>query len=270
ARIQNSTKDQQIWISCPQLEAGSVPSDWSPAPEDVQSGTDANAKAISNLSTTVTNQGNTLSSQGTAITSLNSSLSQTNKNVSGKADASALSSLTTTVNNHGSEIDSQAKSINSLSTSVNNNSSQISAVNKTVAALDGTVSATYSLKVQTDSNGNKRVAGFGLSSDNTGTQFLVQADRFAVISGDNGQVTSPFAISGSQVFINSAVINDGTITSAKIGDYIASNNYNWNNGSTGWLIRKDGFASFTDINVSGGKIQMKDSNGVVRVELSSS
>ncbi|MFC6363761.1 hypothetical protein, partial [Tatumella punctata] len=41
ARIQNSTKDQQIWISCPQLEAGSVPSDWSPAPEDVQSGTDA-------------------------------------------------------------------------------------------------------------------------------------------------------------------------------------------------------------------------------------
>lgn len=60
----DSSKDQQVWMSCPQLEEGNVPTAWSPAPEDVQSGTDANTTAINSLKTTVTNQGNSLSTQG--------------------------------------------------------------------------------------------------------------------------------------------------------------------------------------------------------------
>ncbi|MFC6363607.1 hypothetical protein ACFP73_16240, partial [Tatumella punctata] len=114
----DSTKDQQVWLSCPQLEAGSVPSDWSPAPEDVQSGIDANAHAVSGLSSTVSQQGDKITSQGNAITSLQNNLAQTNKTVATKADASALSNLSNTVTQQGNSLTTQSNAITSLNNSL--------------------------------------------------------------------------------------------------------------------------------------------------------
>ena len=45
--------------------------------------------------------------------------------------------------------------------------------------------------------------------------------------------------------INSAKIQNASITNAKIGDTIQSNNFS--SGSSGWIIRKDGYAEFNDI-----------------------
>lgn len=45
--------------------------------------------------------------------------------------------------------------------------------------------------------------------------------------------------------ITSAKIQNASITNAKIGDTIQSNNFAY--GSTGWIIRKDGYAEFNDI-----------------------
>jgi len=67
---------------------------------------------------------------------------------------------------------------------------------------------------------------------------LFLADRFALINLINGVVSTPFAIENGQTFIRSAFIQDGTITSAKIGDFIQSNNFVA--GVQGWRLSKSG------------------------------
>lgn len=162
---------------------------------------------------------------------------------------SAFNSLTATVSQQGSNLSNQAQSISELSSQTGSNSSAIQDTKTAVSSLQETVSATWSLKVQTDSNGNKTVAGIGLSSDSgNGSQFLVQADRFAMITGTNGNITSPFVVSGGQTYIQSAMIQDASIGSAKISD-LQSDNYS--GGTAGWKITKDGTAEFNDVTVRG-------------------
>lgn len=83
---------------------------------------------------------------------------------------------------------------------------------------------------------------------------------------------SPFAIVGGQVFLNSAFIQDGTITSAMIAGYIQSNNYV--SGSVGWRLDKGGVfenngsvAGQGSMRQTNQKISVKDSNGVLRVQI---
>ena len=116
----------------------------------------------------------------------------------------------------------------------------------------------WSVKVGQTVDGKQYLAGIGVGVENTPagmqSQVIISADRFAVLNQPGGvgsAVSVPFAIDGGQVFMNSAFIKDGTITNAKIGDYIASSNYNWETGQTGWLINKDGWASFANCKVRG-------------------
>lgn len=101
-----------------------------------------------------------------------------------------------------------ASQITTLQTSVNGNTAAI----QTQATVVNGLSAQYMVK--TDVNGY--VSGFGLYNAGGTSQFLVNADRFAV--GRPG-VTSrlPFIVSGSNVFMDTAVIADASIQRAKIG-----------------------------------------------------
>ena len=70
----------------------------------------------------------------------------------------------------------------------------------------------YSVKL--DVNGY--VAGFGLYNEGAGASgFIVRADKFVV--GSAGSNTIPFEIVGGVTYIKSALIQDASITSAKIG-----------------------------------------------------
>ncbi|MEL1737529.1 phage tail tip fiber protein, partial [Acinetobacter baumannii] len=51
-------------------------------------------------------------------------------------------------------------------------------------------------------------------------------------------VAAPVSIVGGKIFINSAIIKDGSITSAKIEDSLQSENYE--SGTRGWRIDKSG------------------------------
>ncbi|HBE9093536.1 TPA: DUF1983 domain-containing protein [Serratia fonticola] len=112
----------------------------------------------------------------------------------------------------------------------------------------------WAVKVGKTADGKMYTAGIGVGVENTPTgmqsQVLMLADRFAFLNMTNGVVSTPFAIDGGQTFINSAFIKDGTITNAKIGEYIQSNNYNWDN-QTGWSINKNGNGVFNGITVRG-------------------
>ncbi|MNJ42968.1 hypothetical protein D3C77_379520 [compost metagenome] len=119
-------------------------------------------------------------------------------------------------------------------------------------------------------------AGIGLGIENgpagLQSQFLVSADRFAVVNGINGALSSPFVVQGGQVFMASAFIQDGTITNAKIGSFISSTNYVA--GSTGWRLDKGGAFEING-SVSGqGRLQINNNsvkiyhpNGALAVDL---
>jgi len=146
----------------------------------------------------------------------------------------------------------------------------------------------YTVKI--DNNGG--VAGFGLANtanDDTGdpsfSEFYVNADRFAILP-QGGTIgvddTSPFIVQNNQVFIDNAVIANGSIDNAKIGDFIQSDNYVA--GTSGWKVDKTGSAEFNDgtfrgqldvkssdtgarTEISDEVIKVFDSNGVLRVKI---
>ena len=91
---------------------------------------------------------------------------------------------------------------------------QSATVQQQFEAIYGTggLRAQYSVKL--DVNGY--VAGFGLYNEGAGASgFIVRADKFVV--GSAGSNTIPFEIVGGVTYIKSALIQDASITSAKIG-----------------------------------------------------
>lgn len=103
------------------------------------------------------------------------------------------------------------------------------------------------------------------------TRIGFNANQFVLMSGSGTTQFSPFAVVGGQVFISSAFIQDGTITNAKIGNFIQSNNYVAN--STGWHLNKNGTfyingsAGTGRMVISNTLIQIFDNNNVLRVRM---
>lgn len=95
------------------------------------------------------------------------------------------------------------------------------------ADLAGDVYASYTLRV--DVNGN--VAGFGITADENSSDFIILANRFAVISPGAAPRT-PFYVENGVVYLDAAII----------GNIIKSNNYV--PGESGWIINRSGFAEF--------------------------
>ncbi|EAP2816079.1 host specificity protein J [Salmonella enterica] len=137
-------------------------------------------------------------------------------------------------------------SLGDLNSDVN---SLTSAVNQKMTAevnSDGTAKASYTLNMGIVRNGVKYNTGFGMSIEPDGSggyksTSVFAADQFGIYSGsDPGNYTAAFFIYNGQVFIRDALIQDGSISNAKIGNYIQSNNFVA--GSTGWRIDKNGNA----------------------------
>lgn len=101
------------------------------------------------------------------------------------------------------------------------------------------------------------------------TRIGFNANQFVLMSGSGDTQYSPFAVVNGQVFISSAFIQDGTITSAKIGDFIQSDNYVA--GVSGWRLAKTGTFERNAANGSGRVIDtgtlrlVYDANGTLRV-----
>lgn len=148
---------------------------------------------------------------------------------------------------------------------------------KLTAVVDATgASAIYTLKTGVRINGVMYNAGMSIAVLADAGQPVVtrvgfNANQFVLMSGSGDTQYSPFAVVGGQVFISSGFIQDGTITNAKIGSYIQSNNYVA--GSAGWKLDKTG--NFEINGVAGGGrmlisstlIRIYDSNNVLRVRM---
>lgn len=113
------------------------------------------------------------------------------------------------------------KRVDTVQVEMGKNSAVIQQVSQAQVALDGKASAMWSVKMQVDSNGRYIAAGIGLGIENgpagLQSQFLVNADRFAVVNGLGGSPTAPFVVQDGQVFINQAFINTAFIKELILG-----------------------------------------------------
>lgn len=114
------------------------------------------------------------------------------------------------------------------------------------AVVDATgASAIYTLKTGVRINGVMYNAGMSIAvlaeaGKPVVTRVGFNANQFVLMSGSGNTQYSPFAVVNGQVFISDAFIQDGSITNAKIGNFIQSNNFVA--GSAGWRIDKNGNA----------------------------
>ena len=123
-------------------------------------------------------------------------------------------------------------SISNVQATTNSNTAAIQTVSSAQTSTDGKLNAMWAVKAQVTSQGQYVAAGFGLGIENgpagLQSQFLVQADKFAVVNGTNATLTAPFVVTGGQVFMNEALITKAMITNAIIGSTItASAQTNW-------------------------------------------
>lgn len=170
-----------------------------------------------------------------------------------------------------------ASQITTLQASVSKNSAAIQTNSNAYADLSGKVSASYTVKMQVTTNGQMYAAGFGLGIDNSSgtvqSQFLVTAERFAVLEPTGQNLFSPFVIQNGQAFINKAFIGTGWITNAMIGNVIQSSAVGAN-GQPRWILDKSGTLTLNGANSGSGYMTINDStvrvydtNGTLRVRL---
>lgn len=169
-----------------------------------------------------------------------------------------------------------ASQITTLRSTVGDQSAAIQTNAQALATANNKLSSSYTVKTEVTANGTRYAAGIALGVDYSGgtvtSQFLVMANRFAVLNTDGSSTTLPFVIENGQTVINSAYIGTGRITNAMIGDFIQSNNYVA--GQTGWRINKDGTFEINGMVAGQGRmvinsqnISLFDANNILRMRM---
>lgn len=151
------------------------------------------------------------------------------------------------------ETEARVTSEEALSARIGENSAALDQKLDSWANVDG-VGSMYTMKLGLKYNGQEYNSGMALQLTAQGSsvvsQVLFIADRFAIIrNAASGAYTLPFVVQNDQVFMNNALIQDGSITNAKIGNVIQSNNYIA--GQQGWMINKSGGSEFQNTTVRG-------------------
>ncbi len=117
-----------------------------------------------------------------------------------------------------------------LQATLDGNTALVQTTAQALVALDGKISASYSIKVGVTQDGKYYGAGMAIGIDNESgvvqSQVLWLADRFAFLNLANGQISTPFVIQGGQTFINQAFIGNASIGSAKFADWLESDAVN--------------------------------------------
>ncbi|MEJ3609909.1 DUF1983 domain-containing protein (plasmid) [Pseudomonas aeruginosa] len=195
-----------------------------------------------------------------------------------KADAlkgwDTIARAATEVIVRANEIEAQAKRVETVQAQTSANGAAIQTTQSVVASLDQGVKAMYSVKLQAHANGQQYATGFqlGFDSGTSVTTMAFQADRFLWFNSSSGQTVAPVSIVGGQMFINNAMIQDGSITNAKIGNVIQSTALGAN-GEPLWKLDKGGAFTMNSA-TSGGfmrqtaeAIKVYDGNLVLRVQI---
>ncbi|WP_213637565.1 phage tail tip fiber protein, partial [Providencia rettgeri] len=164
---------------------------------------------------------------------------------------------------------SQAEVNELVKSEIGENKAAIEKRAETSVDQQGNSRAYFSIKAGVLHNGQyydvKMMMSAQVKNGQVVTQIAFAADEFIIFNNANGQFVTPFAVVNGQVFIGSGFIQDGSITNAKIGNVIQSNDFK--KGEKGWQIDKNGNPEFNDgtfrgkVYANGGEF-----NGTVYVE----
>ncbi|HBX6199719.1 TPA: DUF1983 domain-containing protein [Klebsiella pneumoniae] len=240
----------------------------------MQSKVDASSSKVDQLSKTISDSQST---QASLNTSLQSQIdAQASANIKNQADlnsaTTSIASIKSTQATQATQISAMAKTQTDMTASLNSQSASIQTLQEAVSNNDA-LNSTWMVKMETNNNGQKYAAGIALGVDgkNMQSQFLVQADRFALINTSNGNTTTPFVIDNGVTYMNAAFIKDGSIGSAKVGDLMSSN---FQENVRGWRISRDGSMNINGSGpgssrtvITNGRIEVYDSNNRLRVRM---
>ncbi len=225
------------------------------------------ATKVDNANSRVDNMAKTLSDSQSTQASLNTSLqsqidAQAAANIKNQTTLDntikSVASITSTQQTHATALEALATQQTTLTSSVGDLSASVQNTAKTVADVNGTVSSLWSMKVETV-NGKNVGAGITLGSNGETSDMILYADRFSLFNRNNATAVPVMVAEGNELYIDTARIKnssltstkiaDGSITNAKIGNEIRSNDFV--DGSRGWRIAKDGSSQFNNVIVRG-------------------
>ncbi|PRW85376.1 TipJ family phage tail tip protein [Pseudomonas fluorescens] len=183
------------------------------------------AQALTSLDTKVTNLDGKITSQASSNEALRASV----RGEDGSGDlAGALKAWESTAaisaerKVRASAIEAQAKISETLQSSIGQTSASVQSVSETVVQLNGKVLAQTTMKAQTIVDGRKVVSGLAFGANGEQSEFLIFAQRFAVVNEVNGKVDPMFVIENGQAVFNTAIISKAIIQEIVLGMVLRS------------------------------------------------
>jgi hypothetical protein len=176
-------------------------------------GTKASASALTALTTRVSSAEANISTASSAITSLQSDLGSLEGVVGTKASASALTALTTRVSTAEGEIEAVSDSLSTVTSRVDDVSAD--ARFRMTATSGPTGFARIAAQARVSSGAGWRTAGWYLdvpTNVSEPTQFLINADRFAILNGS--AKNQPFVVEDGELVL--AIANIGLVKAGVI------------------------------------------------------
>mgnify|MGYP005985263383 CR=1 FL=1 len=183
------------------------------------------AQALTSLDTKVTNLDGKITSQASSNEALRASV----RGDDGSGDlAGAIKAWESTASFAAEKVvqasanEALTKTTETLQSSIGETSASVQSVSETVVRLDGRVSAQTTMKAQTIVDGRRVVSGLAFGSNGEQSEFLIFAQRFAVVNEVNGKVDPMFVIENGQAVFNTAIISKAIIQEIVLGMVLRS------------------------------------------------
>ncbi|HEY4537353.1 MAG TPA: DUF1983 domain-containing protein, partial [Erysipelothrix sp.] len=87
----------------------------------------------------------------------------------------------------------------------------INTVKQTIAGVDGKVKSQYTLTTTAMSGGKKVISGFTSLNDGKTSEFIIQANKFAIVNQKDGSTKMPFVLWQNKLVLDGDLIASGTL-----------------------------------------------------------
>lgn len=250
---------------------------------DPTSGVTATSTALGVLDTTVNGISGTLSATTTQVNAIQSAIDDPATGLS--ATATLASTLQADVSTINGTLTATATDVSTLQSTVNDPATGVAATASvasgaaTTAAANSTGIATLEAEAFLTVTNGGNISGFKASSGALGSSFTIQADQFSLVSGDEAQTTTPFAVNATSgvvsfnatVEIDGNLIVNGSVSQSELAD---------DSVGTGEIIDNSVTADQLEISAGSGgtgermffngtdnRIEIFDASNVLRVAL---
>ena len=154
---------------------------------------------------------------------LDTKFTTANETLRTNLQASISAEATARANAIAAETNTRNQQISTLNTNIGNVSAAVTQEASTRASVDGYLGSRYTLNVTNSAGGVSSVAGMEIANTSSGGRQTTNhiaffADRFYITHGSNSAASVPFEVVGGVVMIKSALIQNASITNAKIAD----------------------------------------------------